>query len=256
MDMQKIAELAAAYSAAGLGDTWAGGFLTSLSETGDPPRGRGMTIATDLLAKGFPENWPNWDLASRALEIAEGHPNAEDADALRSIANRVRSGNSISDKQVALLRHLVETADRPRAVRPVTPDETAWFESLVEKVNATNHFYWEHRPGTRNRIERFFKDARVGRYKSEERAESISQDNWDFISKQFATHLRDWNAAGAIAGELREHGGDLCLVIGERTTKSGVIFVRVMKGETSYNAPFSDLKVAVRAPRRKKSVNL
>jgi len=257
MDTQQIASLAAAYSAAGLGDTWAGGFLNSLAESGELPRGRGVSIAEGLLAKGDPETWAHWDLAMEALEAAKRHSNPNSAEILTSIANRVRSGSEISEKQVTLLKGLIESSDKPRQMRALERDEMEWLDAVTRKVTSTSSYYWAQKPGIRNRIERVFKEARVGYYKHDsEPASEILQESWDFISKQFANHLRDWISAGAAAGELRTHKGELCIVIGERSENFGVVQVSVMKSGVHCHVPFGELKAAVRAPRRKKTASV
>ena len=47
-EVEKVRSLSQAYQAAGLGGTWAGGFLASLAAEGKPPRGNGVNILCDL----------------------------------------------------------------------------------------------------------------------------------------------------------------------------------------------------------------
>ena len=47
-EIDKVRSLSQAYQAAGLGETWPGGFLASLSAEGKQPRGKGINILRDL----------------------------------------------------------------------------------------------------------------------------------------------------------------------------------------------------------------
>ena len=252
MEMQQIHELAAAYSAAGLEGTWAGGFLVKLSQNEEMPRGRGMAILSDLIAKGPPEGWPHWDLATDALAAAEKTPIRDDAEALRSIAGRVRAGNAITKNQVAYVERLIASAGLQQDLHEVGPDDAEWLRGIADKFRSTNHFYWEHRPGTHSRVSRAIKQFEATLPEGAPKA--MPQESWSFLTEYYSKDWSEWNSCAGSFGELRRHGDEICLVIGPRAMERGQVSVAVMKAGSLTFVRYSDLKAAVRAPRKKKAV--
>ena len=252
MEIKQIHELAAAYSAAGLTDTWAGGFLMKLSQNEEMPRGRGKAILSDLIEKGPPECWPHWNLAINALEAAKKKTLPDEVSALHSIAGQIRAGKSITENQVAYVKRLIATSDEQRKLHDVTADDAAWIAGIAAKFNATNFFYWDRKPGARSKITRalghFDAPAPAGSTKQ------VPQESWSFLTEYYAKDWSEWNDCLGSFGKLRRHEGSLCLVFGLREMRGGYVHVTVLKDGTPTCVRYRDLKVAERAPRKKKAV--
>lgn len=245
MDIHQISDLAAAYISAGLGESWAGGFLLSVAESGELPKGRGLTIASNLLEKGKPETWPNWNLAIDALDAASKCASKDDASTLRSIASHVRDGKILSEKQVKLALWLISSAEVPKNMKDLSDSDLEWLEGIKVKVSMTSVWYWSHRPGTHSRIMRALTEVKDQK--------QIFEESWEFLTKQFENSWKDWNAAQSASGELRKHDGEICLVIGERRMTEGHVYVSVIKSGISTSVNFNSLKSITRAPRSKKT---
>ena len=255
MDIQQISDLAAAYLSAGLGESWAGGFLLSVSESGEMPKGRGLTIAADLLEKGDPKTWPNWDLAISALDAASKSSSKDDAETLRSIANRVREGKLISDKQVNLVNRLINFAHVPKKMRDLNEFDFGWLDGVRQKVSMSSQWYWAHRPGTHGRLIKLLSAVEVLQLQNGEGnfQKQLSEESWEFATKHYASLWKEWNDAHSATGELKTHEGVICLVAGGQCMIDGQVCVSVMKDGVATYVQFNQLKAITRAPRRKKT---
>lgn len=248
MDMKQVFDLAAAYSAAGLADTWAGGFLNSISENETLPRGRGLSILDDLLKKGPPESWPNWSLFVEARFCFE-KLTGEKLETLQSIVKNIKNGYAISDKQIALARKIIDTADIPTQYYALSKSDCEWIDGIFESFRFKNHYYWQHRASTYNRLSQIFNKH----FNVKSDTLEIDSENWGFLNSVYKKQMEAWNLANEIAGTLQNHDGKICLVLEDRFIDNLGVFVNVLKDGDVVKVKIDSLKPAVKPPRKKKA---
>jgi len=263
-DLDKVRSLSQAYQAAGLGGTWPGGFLASLSAEGKQPRGNGVNILRDLLAKGAPETWPSWQKAKDWLAVAETCVRKDEADTLRSFAGQVLQGRDLTERQKAYAERIVAGAQRPINSIQVDDELRQLTAGLFNRKSRMSQYYWGNKPATSNRIDRI---ANKILYQSEVEVEDV-----DFLKSQFRAVVALWESIPEKVGSLCQvrpwhipgrawkNGDDNTpidiLIIGNRTFSGyGMVMVDVLLEGTVVTSDAEKLIFPkVRKPRKKKAV--
>jgi hypothetical protein len=236
-DLDKVRSLSQAYQAAGLGGTWPGGFLASLSTEGKPPRGNGVNILRDLLAKGEPETWPSWQSAKEWVKVAETCLRKDEADTLRSFAGQVLQGRELTERQKAYAERIVAGAQRPINSVPVDDELRQLASGLFNRKSHMSSYYWGNKPATSSRIDRI---ANKILCQNEVEVEEV-----EFLKSQFKAVVALWNSipekVGSLSqiypwhipGRTHKNGDDTnpidTLVLGSRSFSSyGMVMVEVL----------------------------
>jgi len=227
-DLDKVRSLSQAYKDAGLGNTWPGGFLNSLATEGKPPRGNGVNILRDLMAKGEPNTWPSWSKAKEYLAVAETCTVPAEAQTLRDFAGRILSGNELTDRQKAYAEKLIAGAGRVIEMLQIDEETQKLLWMLQSKLNSTSQWYWGQRPATYNRLRNIFAKAGVDRERSA--SSTISKEDLEYVRGSFKGHVSLWDKTPEYFGTLCQvhtaHAGGAygtdgryvdALVIGNRT---------------------------------------
>jgi hypothetical protein len=195
-EIDKVRTLSQAYQAAGLGGTWPGGFLASLSAEGKPPRGNGVNILRELLAKGAPETWPSWQSAKDWLVVAETCLRKDEADTLRSFAGQVLQGRELTERQKAYAERIVAGAQRPINSVQVDDELRQLASGLFNRKSRMSSYYWGNKPATSNRLDRI---ANKILCQSEVEVEDV-----DFLKSQFKGVVALWDSIPEKVGSLSQ----------------------------------------------------
>jgi len=147
VDWKLITELAAAYDAAGMGETSSGRFLRSLASTQVAPRGRGVGWLNELLAKGPPPA-ATLALVSELAALIE-HAGAH-AHQFESLVKRVRQGHIMLDWERELVEEIrIRAQEAPIVLSEI---EQALLDAAVATVSHGSTFYWQSRPAQVRKI--------------------------------------------------------------------------------------------------------
>lgn len=263
-DLDKVRSLSQAYQDAGLGGTWPGGFLASLSAEGKPPRGNGVNILRELLEKGAPETWPSWQSAKGWLVVAETCVRKDEADTLRSFAGQVLQGRALTDRQKAYAERIVAGAQRPINSIQVDDELRQLTTGLFNRKSRMSQYYWGNKPATSNRVDRIINKILT--------TPDVEVEDVDFMKSQFKAVVALWDS-------IPEKVGSLCqirpwhipgrgyknsedptpadvLVLGNYTFSSyGMVMVDILFEGTVVAANAEKLVFPkVRKPRKKKAV--
>ena len=265
MDIRSISTLASEYNDAGLGKTWAGAFLKSISESEELPRGRGISILDEILKKGTPSSWPQWDVYQTCIEYAEKmEETSENAKTLRSIASYFASGRTLSEKQISLVKKIADSHLNPLVKKNLDEDDKKFIEIVRRVVLTKSHYYWQnYRPGVYSKVSKIFNElnlqyALVGFNEIKIDANQIEQESWDFLISSFKVNYSTWTSSLDLYGKICKikETGELCMVIGNRAPGlDGKVVVDVMVNSSVKNVFVSSLsEVKERKKREKKNV--
>jgi hypothetical protein len=174
-DLAKVKELAEQYNAAGMGDTSAGRFLSSLATEGKPPRGNGVRWMNDLLLKGDPGRFTG--LLDEVLRLASECPTL----VLRSLEKTLRRGEPLASWQQKLLEDARILSQEPHI--ELTPDERHLVSELNTVRLSRSSFYWQGRPGIHARLLLIFTRVDIGA--------PIRRSDLDFVFEQFGPAVRE-----------------------------------------------------------------
>jgi hypothetical protein len=265
MDIRSISTLASEYNDAGLGKTWAGAFLKSISESEELPRGRGVSILDEILKKGSPSSWPHWDVYQTCIEYAEKmEETSENAKTLRSIASYFASGKELSEKQVSLVKKIVDSHLKPSVKKNLDEDDKKFIEIVRRVVTTKSHYYWQnYRPGVYSKVSKIFnelnlRNALLGFSEIKIDANEIEQESWDFLTDSFKINYSTWTSSLDLYGKVCKikETGELCMVIGNRAPGiDGKVVVDIMVNSSIKKEFVSALsEVKERKKREKKSI--
>lgn len=152
-DVSGVSAMSDRYIAAGLDDTWAGQFLSSVVKEGKAPRGRGIALLQDLLNREVqPEDIKktyDWIIG---LCIAGGTSN----EYLTRQAMNVRKGYTLTDYNFNQIKS-IEARGMSCVGRVATPEEARLAHNLNLIASHRSKFFWSHRPVTYGRLISLFK---------------------------------------------------------------------------------------------------
>ena len=195
-EVEKVRSLSQAYQAAGLGGTWAGGFLASLAAEGKPPRGNGVNILCDLLTKGEPNTWPSWQKAKDYLIAAESCIRKDEADTLKSFAAQVFQGRELTDRQKAYAERIMAGAQRPINSVAVDDELKALANGLYRRKVNMSQYYWGNKPATSNRIDRIINKVN--------QQNEVEVEDVEFLKSQFKSVVALWDSIPEKVGSLSQ----------------------------------------------------
>ena len=152
-DVNVVSAMSGRYIAAGLDDTWAGQFLSSVVKEGKAPRGRGIALLQDVLTREVqPEDIKktyDWIIG---LCIAGGTSN----EYLTRQAMNVRKGYALTDYHRSQIKN-IEARGLACVGRVATPEERSLAHNLNLIASNRSKVFWSHRPATFGRLVSLFK---------------------------------------------------------------------------------------------------
>lgn len=234
-DQAQVASLAESYTAAGLGSTWSGSFLSSVA-TGGRPRGRGIALLEDLIKKGVPESWPNWALITEIRQTLPKCLRKDEAGALQRFLRILEEGKELNTWQAAYARKVIDGAERPLQVVQIDDDFRALVLGLEDRVKNQSPFYWERRGNLRYRLNSIF-----SRFLKNE---ALEVDDVKLLRDSFKGVFATWESIPKKypPGTLVRYLGECAIIFGNRNMSGyGEIYIKIIHEEKVKNVPVSSI---------------
>lgn len=196
-------------------------------------------------------------LQAEELETLAANPFANtDAETLKDLARRLRSGWPLSERQGQLAEGIKgrilarEAAGEPEY--QMTEDDHQLVNGLYRRKMYMSSFYWSNRPGASNRLDRLFQ--------AYGRSQKLMIEDLEYIKSQFKSVTAAWNEKKFSDGCLvKVYSGrkelTVCMTASDyKFSQQGEIVVDVLVNGAIQSYPVSSLTPAVRTRKSKKSV--
>jgi hypothetical protein len=186
----EVSSLAKKWNEAGLSNTSSGRFLNDLAAKGKPPMGRGISWLMDLLEKGDPRPWVELGKAVADLAPKAG----TDAETVMNIARHLSNGDPLKDWHREVIER-VKGKILQGGQRVPTPQDKELARSLENYKAGQSPFYWAHRSGSSNKIDRIIRVINSGG--------EICDDDINYLRSNFKGVVRELDSADHPVGCLR-----------------------------------------------------
>lgn len=230
-DLAKVKELSEQYSAAGLGGTSAGRFLSSLANEGRPPRGNGVRWLNDLLTKGDPGRLKG--LLDEVQRLANECPTL----VLNSLEKALRRGDPLADWQQKLLEDARTLSQEPH-IEVTAEERRIALELNIMRQSRSSH-YWAARSGIHARLLLIFTRIELGA--------PIRRSDLDFVFDQFGPAVRELREPKFKIGDLvGVPGGRIGMVVSAPFAGSSIHYEVLVDGN-KVELPVGALRKRIKA---------
>lgn len=220
--------------ATGFHETWAYGFVSSVLNSREMPKGRGDQLLREFLNT-------DWDTrAQRAEEVEVMLPVAGiDEPWIRKLASDIRRGYEIPDWRQAQFEEIKNKIQQSEA--KVRAGEEVEILRTIEKLGTSRGYrWWGHRPAQRKRYDSILYAAKIGL--------PIYDADYTWIVHMFKGPLSDLQSDKHPPGELRyvkSYGDKMSMVLSKPYIQetTGTIVVDILPaGGTKMTVPHALLK--------------
>jgi hypothetical protein len=182
-----VIELADGYRALGLEKSSAGRFICSIAQSGEAPRGRGISWLEEIVKQGLPCSLEQRDFLFTA---AEAWPTL----GLRRVADSLQSTGTLEDWQ----RGLIDKACEELATGPLELNEPLrqLLLGLQDVYIARGNSYWAGRPAIARRLEIIFKELK------KESDRKLLNADYHFLTGAFGPAWREMSKPTFQPGDL------------------------------------------------------
>ena len=225
--------------ALGFGDTWAGRFVHDTVSSRQMPRGRGITILEEFLARDW---MPIALLASAAEELI---PKSEvDGAWLRKFAETVRSGYGIPDWKMQRFEEIKAKLNAGEA-RHLTAEERQVVGDLKQLAEGRHSRWWAERPGQDKRFRSIIRAAEEG--------QPIFDADLSWAKTLFKGALAELTDSKHPIGELRYVDGEMCYIVSSPYVHPEwkQVVIDIVQAGKSQMRPVYYSKIKIRGPSKK-----
>ena len=188
-DINTVSAMSDRYKNAGLGDTWGGKFLASVTKEAKEPRGNGVSILNQLLSGTSPETLKEQSEWIDSVNKLTGNTN----EFLTRLSACVKRGYALEAWNIKKVEE-IEARFTP-AGRIATPDEMDLMNQIKRYISCQSSCYWSKRASMHKRITNIIYLAISGC--------SITDADIDFVKCQFNGLLTDLKSLKHPSGSLR-----------------------------------------------------
>jgi hypothetical protein len=225
--------------ALGFGDTWAGRFVHDTVSSRQMPRGRGITILEEFLARDW---MPIALLASAAEELI---PKSEvDGAWLRKFAETVRSGYGIPDWKMQRFEEIKSKLTAGEA-RHLTAEERQVVGALKQLAEGRHPRWWAERPGQAARFRNIIQSVEAG--------QPIFDADLSWAKTLFKGALAELTDSKHPIGELRYVDGEMCYIVSSPYVHPEwkQVVIDIVQAGKSQMRPVYYSKIKIRGPSKK-----
>jgi len=225
--------------ALGFGDTWAGRFVHDTVSSRQMPRGRGITILEEFLARDW---MPIALLASAAEELI---PKSEvDGAWLRKFAETVRGGYNIPDWKMQRFEE-IKAKLTTESARHLTEDERQVLENLKQLAAGRHYRWWAERPGQDRRFRSIIQAVDEGK--------PIFDAELSWAKSLFKGALTELTDSKHPIGALRYVDGEMCYIVSSPYVhlKWKQVTIDIVQAGSSQVCPAYYSKIKIRGPSKK-----
>ena len=234
-----IEALDAKLLALGFGDTWAGRFVHDTVSSRQMPRGRGITILEEFLAR----DWMPIALLASAAEVLIPKSDV-DAVWLRKFAETVRSGYSIPDWKMQRFEE-IKAKLTAESARHLTEDERRLVADLKQIAGGRHSRWWAERPAQAKRFRDVIQAAEAGL--------PIFDADLSWAKSLFKGALTELTDGRHPIGALRYVDGEMCYIVSTPYVHPEWLHVviDVVQAGSSQMRPVYYGKIKIRGPSKK-----
>ena len=235
----EVEALDAKLLALGFGDTWAGRFVHDTVSSRQMPRGRGITILEEFLARDW---MPLALLAAAAEELI---PKTEvDAAWLRKFAETVRSGYGIPDWKMQRFEEIKAKLTAAEA-HPPTEEELRVLSDLKQLAKGRHMRWWAERPAQAKRFRDIIQAAEAG--------QPIFDADLSWAKTLFKGALNELSDSKHPIGALRYVDGEMCYIVSSPYVHTELLHVviDIVQAGHSQMRPVYYSKIKIRGPSKK-----
>jgi hypothetical protein len=225
--------------ALGFGDTWAGRFVGDTVSSRQMPRGRGITILEEFLAR----DWlPLALLASAAEELIP--KSTVDGVWLKKFAETVRNGYPVPDWKMKQFEE-IKAKLTASAARPLTVEEQRLVADLKKLAAGRHYRWWSERPGQDKRFKELIHAVEAG--------QPIFESDLTWMKSLFKGALTQLHDDKHPIGALRYVDGEMCYIVSAPYVHPEWLHVVVDIVQAGHNQmrPVHYIKIKIRGPSKK-----
>jgi hypothetical protein len=234
-----IEALDAKLLALGFGDTWAGRFVHDTVSSRQMPRGRGITILEEFLARDW---MPLALLASAAEELIP--KSTVDGAWLKKFAETVRSGYPIPDWKMQRFEE-IKGKLTAGAARHLTEEERRLVGDLKRLADGRHSRWWAERPGQATRFRNIIQSVESG--------QPIFDADLSWAKSLFKGALTELSDGKHPIGALRYVDGEMCYIVSAPYVHTEWLHVVIDIVQAGHNQmrPVYYNKIKIRGPSKK-----
>ena len=239
VNWEAVEELDRLLMSSGFSSTWAGRFIHDVLASRQTPKGRGLTILQEFLARDWA---PLVSLAATAEEMAKASP--VDAGWLLKFAETVRNGYDIPEWKMKRFEEIKAKLESETA-RHLNEDELTLVRSLILLGNGRHPRWWAERPGQAKRFESITHAVNRG--------EPIYDVDLTWLKSLFKGAIAELTDGKHPIGALRYVDGTMCYVTSAPYVNKEWLRVAidVVQTGSSQARPTPFYKIKIRGPTKK-----